>query len=41
MSASAPGDGALLVLNDVSKRFGGLRAVSDLHLTVAAGSCAA
>jgi ABC-type uncharacterized transport system ATPase subunit len=37
MSESALGDGALLVLNDVSKRFGGLRAVSDLHLTVRRG----
>jgi ABC-type uncharacterized transport system ATPase subunit len=37
MSASAPGDGTLLILNDVSKRFGGLRAVSDLHLTVRRG----
>src|ERR687891_2788732 len=37
MSASAPADGALLVLNDVSKRFGGLRAVSDLNLSVHRG----
>ncbi len=30
-------DGSLLVLNDVSKRFGGLRAVSDLNLIVQRG----
>jgi ABC-type branched-subunit amino acid transport system ATPase component len=37
VSAPAPGDGALLVLSDVSKRFGGLRAVSGLNLTVRRG----
>src|SRR5918997_3517058 len=37
MSAFAPGDGTLLVLSDVSKRFGGLRAVSDLNLVVHRG----
>ena len=37
MSAPVNGDAPLLVLSDVSKRFGGLRAVSDLNLTVQRG----
>jgi branched-chain amino acid transport system ATP-binding protein len=37
VSAQVAGDAPLLVLNDVSKRFGGLRAVSDLNLTVQRG----
>src|SRR3712207_2896715 len=37
MSSSIPGDGTLLVLSNVSKRFGGLRAVTDLNLTVRRG----
>jgi branched-chain amino acid transport system ATP-binding protein len=35
--ASVPNGGPLLVLNDVSKRFGGLLAVSNLDLTVERG----
>jgi ABC-type uncharacterized transport system ATPase subunit len=37
VTETAATNGPLLVLNDVSKRYGGLRAVSDLNLTVQRG----